>query len=199
MPAGPHFHDAAAQGPAGLPHEQVLRQFPRRGGRDLLQAPAAGPTAAAGIPAGAQERRGSVRASCSVRVDAELVQQLVRQLRQADRLDVLDVERRLDRLAGQGRVGDVSAERDVDRPLLAGLGALDLLAELLGDAVLERQLRSTRSGVSLISPSTLVAVRHGHVGDRACHRRLGLAVLLGHDLAVRRQQPVFFLVRRRRR
>ena len=41
--------------------------------------------------------------------------------------------------AAQLVVGDGVGERDIDRALVAGLGSLDLLAELVGDAVLECQ------------------------------------------------------------
>ena len=69
---GSHFHDAAGQRLARLPHQQVLRQLPGRRRRRSAPAPARGPTAAAWY---SSRRCRSTRISsrnCSGGVDAEV-------------------------------------------------------------------------------------------------------------------------------
>ena len=98
-------------------------------------------------------------ASCSSCATPNSCEELVRQLRQADGLDVLDDERGLDRLAAKSRVGDGVGQGDVDVPRLARLGPLHLLAEVGGHAVLEPSCGSTRMACFLDLIERLVALQ----------------------------------------
>ena len=133
----------------------------RAGQRLARLAHAAGPAAAPSVAAAAicastcsradcrcwySSRRSSTHADQLVellrRVDAEVVQELVRQLRQAQRLDVLDVEGRLDRLAAQRRRRRRASDRSMSTVArVAGAWRPATCSpNFVGDAVLEGQL-----------------------------------------------------------
>ena len=126
------------------------------------------------------------------RVDAILVQEFVRQFRQAKRLEVLDFKGRLDGLAAQVGVRRGRGQGDVHDARFAGFRALHLFAEARGHGVLEGELLVDAELGFFDRADNAVAVARGHVG-REDVADFGLAAGLGHDLAVRREETPFFL------
>ena len=126
---------------------------------------------------------------------AEVVQQIMAQLRQPHHLDVLDLKDALHGLGAQRRLGDVVGEDNLDDAALARLGALYLIREMLGHAVLERQLSLDAGPHFLGGADQPVAVAGRQVRDddvADVYRGLAGAIRrLGHELSIRLQQAPF--------
>ena len=127
------------------------------------------------------------------RVDAEAVQELVRQLRQAERLDVLDRQGApvtvLPRSDGSATALDRLMSTSRVSPALA---PLTCSAKFSATPSLKASCLSTRKVASFSLPISRSPSLTIDVGDEEV-AELGVALRLGHDLAVGRQQPAFFL------